>query len=81
MINAAVPECSVPMKCDGYCVSKWYADDYSNTIREKYLNMLEKEHLTEEEALNKLYENNEMLSHECLESMAKGTFDATEPFS
>lgn len=81
MINAAVPECSVPMKCDGYCVSKWYADDYSNTIREKYLNMLEKERLTEEEALNKLYENNEMLSHECLESMAKGTFDATKPFS
>lgn len=36
MIQSAAQVCSVPMKVDTYQVSRWYEDDFSDLINEKY---------------------------------------------
>ena len=55
MINAALPEVTVPMKCDADEFTHWYYDVYSSEIKKEYSKLLEK--YDEEKALNILYNN------------------------
>ena len=48
---AALPECTVPFKCDPTIEKVWYYTDYSDTIREYFNDLVEKGN-TQEDALN-----------------------------
>ena len=65
MIDTAKPFINVPMKCDPYNVSRWYADEAAVAVRDE-LEKLEKKGLTKELALEKVYNNHVELSHEVI---------------
>lgn len=46
MIETAAKYIDVPMSCDPYCVSNWYADTYSNTLQNEYEDLSKKNHDT-----------------------------------
>lgn len=54
MIQSALPECKVPMKCDATCFNHWYEDVYASDLKEKYEILLSKH--SEEDARKILYE-------------------------
>lgn len=66
MIDTATPYISVPMKCDPYCVDRWYADTVAVTVQEHFKKLTEKG-LTHDEALTKLCEEFSEFSRECME--------------
>ena len=72
MINAAKPECTVPMKVDTYAVKHWYADEVSNSIHDKYNSFIEK---GDSEAFQKLQNAYPEFSENVLKSMCDGTYD------
>ena len=51
MKTAALPECTVPFKCDPTIEKVWYYTDYSDTVREMYNSLIE-DGKSPEEALN-----------------------------
>ncbi|MBP5469874.1 MAG: hypothetical protein J6Z11_11600 [Candidatus Riflebacteria bacterium] len=53
MIDTAKPYINVPMKCDPYNVSRWYADEAAVAVRDE-LEKLEKKGLNKELALEKV---------------------------
>jgi DNA polymerase-1 len=76
MKEAATPECSVPMKCDTYIVSRWYEDDFSDSITESYNKLLKgDEPLTPEQAFRKISEEHSEIDDVYLEKMCLGTFE------
>lgn len=72
MINAAKPECTVPMKVDTYAVKHWYADEVFNSIHDKYNSMIAK---GDSEAFSKLQSTYSELNENILKSMCDGTYD------
>lgn len=65
MRQAALPEVTVPFKCDPTIERKWYEEDYSAMIRKHYDvytapigSSKEALGLTKEEALEKIYQEN-----------------------
>ena len=78
MVNSALPECSVGMKCDPYTVKHWYADEVSSSVYNTYEKLLSKGS-TKEEAFEKICSDYEEVKREVLKKMCDGTFDpATE---
>ena len=78
MVNSALPECSVGMKCDPYTVKHWYADEVSSSVYDTYEKLLSKGS-TKEEAFEKICSDYEEVKREVLKEMCDGTFDpATE---
>ena len=73
MIQTALPECTVKMKCDTYLVSRWYEDDFSDTIESDYHKLLDKG-LSVEEARAKMFEINDIINPQYLEEMINGTY-------
>lgn len=55
MIDTAKPYINVPMRCDPYNVSRWYADEAAVALRDEFENM-EKSGMTRDEAMKKLRE-------------------------
>lgn len=51
MIETAAKYIDVPMSCDPYCVSNWYADTYSNVLQSEFEGLSKEDHFT---ALNKM---------------------------
>ena len=49
---AALPECTVPFKCDPTIEKVWYETDYSDVLRQKYSSLCDS--MSKEEAFNKL---------------------------
>ena len=72
MINAAKPECQVPMKVDTYTVKHWYADEVSNSIHNKYKDLIA---AGESGAFQKLQDTYPELSEDVLRKMCDGTYD------
>ena len=54
MINSALPEVTVPMKCDADDFPSWYYDVYSSEIIKEYQKLLEED---KSSALSKLINN------------------------
>ena len=67
MIEAAKPECTVPMKCDADSFSHWYEDVYFTNLKEEYENILKNN--DKEKALEILYNNHEECTREQLLKM------------
>lgn len=66
MIDTAKPYITtVPMKCDPYTVTRWYADEGAVAIQAEFKE-LEKKGLSRKEAFKKLYENHPELPQECI---------------
>ena len=68
MRNAVADKVSVPFKCDGYKVTRWYEDDYGDILKEKYHSLVDKG-LSEQDVFNQLLEENSELTAEQLTSM------------
>lgn len=51
MIETAAKYIDVPMSCDPYCVSNWYADTYSNVLQSEFEDLSKEDHST---ALSKM---------------------------
>ena len=81
MVQAALPECSVKMKCDAYAVKHWYADEVFNQISTTYRQLLKGDEkkgvapLSSEEAIIKLTSEYPELKIETIKQMCEGTFD------
>lgn len=50
LMKSAVPELSVPFKCDAEIEEHWYQNEYSNIINEDYNKYISKNNLTPEQA-------------------------------
>ena len=74
MVSSAKPECNVPMSCDTYCVKHWYADEVSNTIRERFIEETGAGK-NEEDVYNTICDDYNELSKEVVKQMCYGTFD------
>lgn len=74
MIESAAVLCSVPMKCDTYCISRWYEDDFSDYIHGRYEDMSAGSG-SAEEVRAKLLEDYPMISPAYLEKMMQGTYE------
>lgn len=72
MINAAKPECDVPMKVDTYAVRHWYADEVFNAIHDEYNSLMAK---GDSEAFQKLQSEHPELNDDVLQAMCDGTYD------
>lgn len=72
MINAAKPECTVPMKVDTYAVKHWYADEVFNSIHDKYNSLVAK---GEPDPFSKIQNTYPELSEDVLRSMCDGTYN------
>lgn len=74
MIEAAADDCDVTMKCDPYCVNRWYADELRDEIFNKYNKQIESG-LKPEESFGKLCEEYDELSATTIRKMCLGTYD------
>lgn len=74
MVDSAKDVCSVRMKCDLYKVYRWYADDFSNTIKEMYDKAI-KSGIDELSAKNEIVKKYDFISADVLYDMMYGTFD------
>lgn len=72
MIAAAAKVCSVPMKCDATITSRWYEEEATDSIHEKYIKM-EKE-FGPEEAFRKLQEIYSVIKPAHLRLIADGQY-------
>ena len=72
MINAAKPECDVPMKVDTYAVRHWYADEVFNAIHDEYNSLIAK---GDSKAFQKLQSEHPELSNDVLQAMCDGAYD------
>jgi DNA polymerase I-like protein with 3'-5' exonuclease and polymerase domains len=66
MKNSALPECTVPFKCDPTIEKSWYYTDYSDNINEKYKKLIDSG-VDEISALNTICTEN----YECTEQQLK----------
>lgn len=74
MIDAAKPECSVPMKVDTYTVKHWYADELNDIIQESYHKMLSKGN-THEQAVTMLEREYPELKVGIVDDICRGNFN------
>lgn len=74
MIQAGLPECSVKMKCDAYCVKHWYADEVSDQIHDTYVQYLSKG-MSSEDAISKLCDTYKELQPNSIRKMCNEEFD------
>lgn len=72
MITAAAQVCSVPMKCDATITSRWYEEEATDSIYERYNNLKSK--LGEEEAFTQLQKECCVLHPESLRLIAQGNY-------
>ena len=77
MIESAATLCDVPMKCDTYCISRWYEDDFSDYIHGKYEDAIE-EGKSEQEARDSLLQNYPMINPERLMEMIQGIYECNK---
>lgn len=77
MIESAATVCSVPMKCDCYEVSRWYEDDFSDSIHGKYEELL-KDGKDPVEARNELLNRYPMIQTDRLVEMIEGTYECNK---
>ena len=75
MIESAKPLCSVPMKCDCYEVSRWYEDDFSDYIHEKYSKLITEDGISQEDAIAHAKEDFPQINPEYIEEMVLGTYE------
>lgn len=68
MKHSALPECTVPFKCDPTIESSWYYTDYSDTLMAEYQNLLKKDKTT---AFSLLCENHTECTVNQLKEMIK----------
>jgi hypothetical protein len=61
MIDTAKPYINVPMKCDPYNVSRWYADEAAVALRDEF-EKLEKQNVPHDIAMEQLYKAHSELS-------------------
>lgn len=66
MIDTATPFISVPMKCDPYCVDRWYSDVAAAELLHEFKTLQEKKKLTKKEALDKIIILHPELSEACI---------------
>lgn len=74
MVDSAKDVCSVRMKCDLYKVYRWYADDFSNTVKEMYDKAIEKG-TNSVSAKNEILHKYDFVSASVLDDMISGNFD------
>ncbi len=67
MTDTAKPYMKVPMKCDTYIVSHWYADEMTASLQAEYKKLSEK--MSEEDAFKKLCDNHTELEIENIENV------------
>lgn len=73
MIESAATVCQVPMKCDCYEVARWYEDDFSNSINDKYAKLISKG-MSVEEAILDASKSYPQISPKYIEEMVRGTY-------
>ena len=81
MINSAKPECSVNMSVDTYVVKHWYADELSNDLAEKFEVMKAETNLSDDEVINKIYEDYDVLPKDIVYRMCTKKFSCVEEIS
>ncbi len=74
MVGAALPECTVKMKCDAYCVKHWYADEVFNQIHDTYIQGIDSGE-NRDNILNSLFSDYPELSRETIIEMCDDKFD------
>ena len=74
MVEAALPQITVKMKCDPYVVKHWYADEVHNIIREFYLKA-KKKGREDQDIFNELFDTYEELKKDDVVAMCYDTFD------
>ena len=74
MIESAATVCRVPMKCDCYEVARWYEDDFSNAVYDKYKKLMEEESMSYEDALTSAQKTYPQISFKYLKEMIDGKY-------
>lgn len=74
MVDSAKDVCSVRMKCDLYKVYRWYADDFSNTVKEAYDKLIDGG-TDSTSAKNTIMEKYDFISSSAIDDMMTGAFD------
>lgn len=72
MIESAKKKCSVRMKCDTYDISRWYEDDFSDTIKGEYQGLLK---TNPDNAFEILLDRHSEINPKYLKEMAEGTYE------
>lgn len=72
MIASAKDKCSVRMKCDTYIISRWYEDDFSDTIKSEYKELLKS---NPDNAFELLKEKHSEINEIYLRQMADGNYE------
>ncbi len=75
MIESSKDDCSVKMKVDTYAVKYWNADQFRNSVENKYSKLLNDKGLAHEEAFDKIKKEYVEIKEESLLKMCLGTFD------
>lgn len=80
MIQAGVPECSVPMKVDPYVVNNWYGDEISSAAQDRVYKLVndEKNPIPEELAVADTIKYYNEFNQEQVLRMCYGKFDPRE---
>lgn len=73
MIAAAAKVCSVPMRCDATVTSRWYEEEATDSIHERY-HKLEQE-IGSEKAFNQLLEEYQVINPKYLRLIADGKYE------
>lgn len=64
MVDTAKPYMKVPMKCDTYIVSHWYADEMTTSLHSEYKKLVAE--MSEDDAFNKLCKNHTELEPDAI---------------
>lgn len=70
MIQSALPEVQVPMKCDVEITKKWYESDYSDIVKKEYKSY--QKEMTKEQAFEKIVEERQESTREELFEILRG---------
>ena len=73
MIAAAAKVCSVPMKCDATITSRWYEEEATDSIHERYHKL--EEEMGSEKAFDQLLEEYQVINPEYLRLIADGKYE------
>lgn len=73
MIAAAAKVCSVPMKCDATITSRWYEEEATDSIHERYRKLGEE--IGSEKAFSQLLEEYQVINPEYLRLIADGKYE------